>query len=78
MVNVSDGTNVTMRFCSLKLSLCHFKMSSLKLRPVGFFETKLVAGTHLNRKPAKSDYIAFPSYLQGKSQKNNTFRLCSL
>ena len=29
-------------------------------------------------KPAKSDYIAFPSYLQGKSQKNNTFRLCSL
>ena len=78
MVNVADGTNVTMRFCSFKFSFSHFKMSSLKLRPVGFFETKLVAGTHLNRKPAKSDYIAFLSYLQGKSQKNNTFRLCSL
>ena len=30
MVNVADGTNVTMRFCSLKLSFCHFKTSSLK------------------------------------------------
>ena len=28
-LSVSDGTNVTMWFCSLKLSLCHFKMSSL-------------------------------------------------
>ena len=24
MVYVTDGTNVTMRFCSLKLSFCHF------------------------------------------------------
>ena len=30
MVNVADGTNVTMRFCSFKFSFSHFKMSSLK------------------------------------------------
>ena len=29
MVNVSNGTNVTMRFGSFKLSFCHFKTSSL-------------------------------------------------
>ena len=29
MVNVADGTNVAMRFVSLKFCFCHFKTSSL-------------------------------------------------
>ena len=30
MVNVADGTNVTMGFCSFKLLFSHFKLSLLK------------------------------------------------
>jgi hypothetical protein len=34
MIYVTDGTNITMWFCSFKFSLCHFEMSSFILCPV--------------------------------------------
>jgi len=34
MIYVTDGTNITMWFCSFKFSLCHFEMSSFIFMPI--------------------------------------------
>ena len=53
MVNVADGTNITMWFCSFKFSFCHFECPPYSTALSGIFHDFSVYS-------AISDYISYP------------------
>ncbi len=57
MVNVADGTNITMRFCSFKFSFCHFEYPPYSSALWAFFMILSVYS-------AISDYISYPLVFQ--------------